>query len=147
MVITSYMTLMSVILLKTIPRDVTVRCVSLPSRQIAAVCLRSAWPPSAVRSVCSTTATDWCSSTNWTTVSSRRPSRLDRSARWVSQHSFLKGCNLPQSMLLGRRSRCAQLLIQHFTKSWMPLVTCEKTCHSQCFCTRYPYIWKLGGKW
>ena len=30
---------------------------------------------------------------------------------------YFIGCSLPNSMLSGRRLRCTQLLIQHFTKS------------------------------
>ena len=33
------------------------------------------------------------------------------------------GCNISNSILSGRRSRCIQVLIQHFTKSRMSLVT------------------------
>ena len=36
-------------------------------------------------------------------------------------------CCLPNSMLSGWRLRCTKLLIQHFAKSWMPLVTCERS--------------------
>ena len=71
---------------------------------------------------------------------------------------FWKG-SPPNSTLSGRRSRCTQLLIQHFTKSWN---ICERTwCDKvllyvankflwfdlrQCLCSRYCDILKLGGK-
>ena len=39
------------------------------------------------------------------------------------------GCSLPNSMLLGRRSRCTQLLIQHFYKILNVIGDiCERTC-------------------
>ena len=66
-------------------------------------------------------------------------------------------------MLSGWRSRCTQLLIQHLTKSWMPLVTYVigfviKSCFyvannfllfdlSQYLCSRYHDNQKIGGKW
>ena len=73
------------------------------------------------------------------------------------------GCGPPNSMLLGRRSRCSQLLIQHFTKSWNAIGDiCEKLCcHmvlfyvvnnflwfdlSQCLCSRYHDIQKIAAK-
>ena len=37
--------------------------------------------------------------------------------------SLTEGCSPPNNIFSGRRSRCTRLLIQHFTKSRMPLVT------------------------
>ena len=46
-----------------------------------------------------------------------------RTVSLIQSIYYFIGYSLPNSMLSGRRSRCIQLLIQHFTKSGMPLVT------------------------
>ena len=51
------------------------------------------------------------------------------------------GCSLPNSMLSGRRSRQIQLSIQHFIKSGMLLVTCERTCcHKVLICVANTFL-------